>query len=164
MRSHVSNFGSWLGAMAFLFAPLAVQAGNASKTVNQADEAARLLHAVRSDATQVRTAAIQLDKLTETSSATWIQYDQQWNQMKPAVEDMQQKLWRLEKIRASIPAAEQQQVDQSKTAIEAIQSKTHALRVLLDQPGVQMNNAKFPADATSLKTQAGRLEQASRKS
>jgi len=45
-------------------------------------------------------------------------YDRQWNEIKPAVEDMQTKLWRLEKIRSAVPAADQKQMDQAKALIQ----------------------------------------------
>lgn len=163
MRLNFSNSGPWLAAMALLFAPLAVQASAPSaKTANPSHEAAGLLRAVRSDAVQVHTAAVQLDKLTRNTGATWVEYDRQWNEIKPAEEDLRIKLVRLEKIRTTIPLAEQKQVDQAKTEIQRIAGRTRALRVLLDQPGIQTSNAKFPACAVSLRNESGQLEKVAR--
>jgi hypothetical protein len=63
---------------------------------DESQKAVRLLQGIRADAIQVRSAALRLDSLTKTTDAKWLDYDRQWNEIKPAVEDMQIKLARLE--------------------------------------------------------------------
>ena len=68
------------------------------------------------------------------------------------------KLARLETMQAAISPAEGKELDQSKVLIGEIQSRTHQLRTLLDQPGVQTNDTKFKAYARSLRSEASKLE------
>ena len=92
--------------------------------------AERLLREIKVDAEQVQSAASRLDGLTKSSSATWVD-DRQWNEIKSAEEDMQIKLWHLERIQAAMSSAERKQLDQSKPMIEQIETRTHELRLLL---------------------------------
>jgi hypothetical protein len=84
--------------------------------------------------------------------------EEQWNEIKPAQEDMQMKMWRLERIQANISPAERQKFDQAKPMIREIQLGTHDLRTLLDQPGVQTSNVKFKTYARGLRNNASKLE------
>jgi hypothetical protein len=159
---HMVSVGLWLGAIALLGTAVVAQAASASaKSEDESHHAARLLRAIRSDAVQVRSAAAQLNRLTNRPSATWLDYDGQWNAIKPAVEDMQMKLARLESLQASLSPAQRQEIDQSKSMIEQIQGGTHQLRVLLDKPGVQTNNVQFKDYARRLRNEAAKLEQTS---
>ena len=107
---------------------------------------------------QVRSAATRLDSLTTNPGAKWLDYDRQWNEIKPSVEDMQMKLARLEAMRAEISPSEQAELDLSQRLINEIQSRTHELRMLLDQPRVQTSDPRFKAYARSLRNEAQKLE------
>lgn len=157
---HVSKVGFCLATMTLLFgSAIAIQAATSSANgVDESHKAARLLRDIKADATQVRSAAVRLDALTTRAGATWLDYDRQWNEIKPSVEDMQITLARLEAMQAAISPAERKELDQSKMLIEEIQSRTHQLRTLLDQPGVQTNNTDFKVYARSLKTEASKLD------
>lgn len=137
----------------------ALEAASTSTNVgDQSKEAARLLRDIKADAVQVRSAAAHWDSLAASSGAKWIDYDRQWNEIKPSVEDMQMKLARLERIQSALSPAERTELDQSKPAVAEIQSRTHQLLTLLDKPGVQTTNAKFKTYARSLRNEAGKIE------
>ena len=158
--NYLGKIGLWLGMVTMLFgSAVLVQAANTSRSgVNEAHVAARLIRDLKADAIQVRSAAMLLDTLTKNPSATWLDYDRQWNEIKPSVEDMQMKLVRLEGMQSAISAAERQEIDQSKVLIEEIQGRTHQLRTLLDEPGVRTTDPKFKAYARSLSREASQLE------
>lgn len=149
----------WFGTLAMLLAqaPLAQAASTSVKPSIDARMAARLLREIRVDAEQVRSAAARLDGLTKSSSVSWIDYDRQWNEIKPAQEDMEIKLGRLERIQAALSPEERKQLDQSKPMIGQIQLRTHELRVLLDKPGVQTGDSEFKTYAISLRRAASQL-------
>jgi hypothetical protein len=157
---YISNVGLWVGTMTMLLgsAVLAQAAPPSAKAGDEPQKAARLLRDIKADAMQVRSAATRLESLTKSSSAKWLDYDRQWNEIKPPVEDMQIKLARLETMQAAISPAERAKLDQSKLLVPEIQTRTRELRTLLDKSGVQTNDAKFKAYARSLRTEAGKLE------
>lgn len=157
---YVGHAGMCVGTMTVLLSlpVLAQTAASSSPTKNESQETARLLRDVRADAMQVRSAAAQLDQLTRSAGAQWVEYDRQWNIIKPPVEDMQMKIARLETMHATISPAERQELDQSKQLIQEIQSRTHELRALLDKPGVQTNDTHFDQYARYLRSEAAKLE------
>ncbi len=163
MKTHIGNCGLWLGAMTMLLGSVvSIQAAStASSSNNGADSskrATRLLRQIKADALAVRSAAAQLDSLTEGSSARWLDYDRQWNEIKPSVEDMQMKLARLETMQSALSPAERTDLNQIKPLIGEIQSRTHQFITLLDIPGVQTGDAKFKTYARSLRSEADKLE------
>lgn len=121
-------------------------------------KAARYLRDIRADAAQIQSTAAHLDELAASTGATWIEYDREWNLIKPSVEDMQLKLARLETMQSALSPAERAEVDQSKPLVGEIQNRTHQFLTLLDTPGVQTSDTKFKAYASSLKNDAGKLE------
>src|SRR5579864_3198881 len=129
----LSSAGLCLGTMMMFAgsAVLAQAAASTSKASNESNSSARLLRDVHSDAVHVQTAAAKLDQLAQNPNATWIDYDRQWNIMKPCVEDMVIRIARLEKMEANVSAAEKTEIDQAKTGVQAIQARVHALRKLL---------------------------------
>lgn len=157
---HIAHAGMCFGTMTMLLglSVLAQPAASSGQTKNESQETARLLRDVRADAMQVRSAAAQLDHLTRSPGAQWVEYDRQWNEIKPPVEDMQMKLARLETMHAAISPAERQELAQSKLLIQEIQSRTHELRALLDKPGVQTKDAHFDRYARYLRSEAAKLE------
>ena len=159
------NASMWLGTMTILSAvPIMAQAASPEKPSAESREAATLLRSIKDDAMQVQSAAARLEGLTKNSStaktsvSTWLEYDRQWNEIKPSQEDMQIKLWRLEGMQAAVSPAERKELDQSKPLIGEIQSKTRELRILLDKPGVQTSNPMFTTYASSLRNEARKLE------
>lgn len=159
------NARFWFGTMTMLLGSAFMVRAAAPSTVStsahavdQSKQAARLLRDIKADAVSVRTAAMGLDTLTASSAARWLDYDRQWNEIKPSVEDMQIKLARLEPMKSALSPAERTELDQSKPVIGEIQNRTHQLFTLLGTPGVQTKDAKFKAYASSLKNEADKLE------
>ena len=154
--------GLTVGAATLLLATtgLARAGSPAARTGDELQTATRLLRDIKTDAMQVQSAASELEHLAKNSGATWPEYDRQWNEIKPAQEDMDIKLWRLESMQAKLSPAERQELERSKPMIEHIQSRTHELRALLDKPGVTTTDAKFKVYATSLRNEASNLEHA----
>jgi hypothetical protein len=154
--------GALCGSMTILLgmAGVARAASTSTKTDIESRGAARLLQDIRADAMKVRSAASELEHLTKDSSATWLEYDRQWNEIKPAQEDMEIKLWRLESMQAKLSPIDAKELEQSKPMIEQIQHRTRELRALLDEPGIQTTNVQFKAFASSLTSEAGKLEHA----
>jgi hypothetical protein len=156
---HIGRAGMCAGTMMLLALPVLAQtAASSGQNKNESQETGRLLRDVRSDAMQVRSAAAQWEHLTTSSDAKWVEYDRQWNEIKPAVEDMQMKLARLETMHAGISPAERQELDQSKLLVSEIRSRTHELRALLDKPGVQTKDAHFNRYSRYLRSEAAKLE------
>jgi hypothetical protein len=157
MSNVAANIGRWLGALTLLLGTVAgMQAADESKT------AVQLFKAIGADAVQVRSAAASLNKMTADPAATWEQYDRQWNQIQPAVEDMQIRIARLEKMETAISPAERADVERSKQLIQQIRNRTRDFLALLDKPGVQTMDARFKTYAKSLLSEAGKLDTASR--
>ena len=154
------NVGLCFGTVALVIGSTVLAQAASAPGMEKGDShtAARLLREIRADAVQVHQSAVHLDKLTQSPAAKWTDYDRQWNEIKPSVEDMQLKLGRLEAMQTAISPGERKEVDQSKILIQEIQARTHELRNLLDKPGVQTNDAKFKTFAKSLRNEAVRLE------
>jgi hypothetical protein len=133
-------------------------ASNTPKPAGNSKEAATLLRDVKNDAAHVQSVAAHLKDLTAASGAKWTDYDRQWNEIKPSVEDMHEKMWRLENIRAQMTPAEQKEYDQSKPLFQKIEARTHELRQLLDKPGVRTTNSKFKSYANGISSEATKLE------
>ena len=132
---------------------------NATRSATaQSQTAAALLRDIRTDAMQIRSAAARLYSMAATSSGTWIEYDRQRNEIKPAEEDMEMKVSRLETMRSALSPAERTELDQAKPPIGEIQSRTHQFLTLLDRPGVPTSDTKFKTYARSLRNEAHRLE------
>jgi hypothetical protein len=145
--------------MALLGSALALQAASTStNTVDQSKQASRLLREIRADAIQIKSDAARLNTMAANSNTTWMDYDHQWNVMKPRVEDMQMKVARLERIQSSLSAAGRTDLEQMKPLIGEIQSGTHQFLTLLDKPGVQTTDARFKTYASSLRNEAGKLQ------
>jgi hypothetical protein len=156
----MGNAGLWFGTMTMLLGSMAVvqAASSSAKAGDESKKTAQLFRDIRADAVKVQTAAARLDTLSASPASKWLDYDRQWNEIMPSVEDMQMKLARLEKMQAAISPAEQAELDQSKSLIVEIQSRTHQLRMLLDKPGVQTSDPRFKTYSRSLKNEAQKLE------
>jgi hypothetical protein len=156
----IGNVALWIGTMTMLLGSLAVvqAASSSAKAGDESKKAAQLFRDIRADAVKVRTAAARLDTLTTNSGSKWLDYDRQWNEIMPSVEDMQLKLARLETMQAAISSAEHAELDQNKRLIADIQSRTQELRTLLDKPGVQTSDPRFKTYSRSLRNEAQKLE------
>jgi hypothetical protein len=158
----LKRYGNILAALVVL-AGTAVAAPAACQPASPAQEArtsAGLLRDIRMDARQVRAHAWQWAMLTKNQSAFWSNFDRQWNEIKPPVEDMSMKLVRLENMRASLPASDQKAIDASKPLIADIARETHGLRMELDRYYNDLSIPLTPAsvsDARVLAQDAGRL-------
>jgi hypothetical protein len=145
--------------MVLLGSALVLQAASTSTNVSdQSKQASRLLREIKADAVQIRSDAAQLNTIAANSNTTWMDYDHQWNVLKPCVEDMQMKLARLERIQSSLSATERTELDQVKPLVGEIQTETHQFLALLDQPGVQTSDSHFKVYASSLRSEANKLQ------
>jgi hypothetical protein len=145
--------------LTLLGSALALQAASTSTNAgDQSKQAARLLREIKTDATQIQSSAARLDNLAASSSPKWLDYDREWNEIKPSVEDMRIKLARLEIRQSALSPAERTELDQIKPLVVEIRSRTHQLLTLLDKPGVQTSDAKFKTCARSLRNEADKLE------
>jgi hypothetical protein len=156
----MGNAGLWLCTTTMLLGSMAVvqAASSPAKVGDESNKAARLFRDIRADAVKVRSAAARLDTLSANPASKWLDYDRQWNEIMPSVEDMQMKLVRLETLQAAISTAERAELDQSKSLIVEIQNRTQQLRVLLDKPGVQTSDPRFKTYSRSLRNEAQTLE------
>jgi DNA repair exonuclease SbcCD ATPase subunit len=149
-----------IGALLAVSGMLGVcQAAPAASQARQEDSA-KLLKDVRANAARVRTAAQDLEKLSRNNRAKWLDYDKRWNEIKPSAEELSMELVRLDSMRASLPASEQQTVDKLKPLVERIEGRTHELRMLLDRPGVNLKSPKFESYGQSLVRDARSLSKA----
>lgn len=157
------NFASAAGAAVLVFASsaLLLAAPVTAKTANQSQEGLRLLHDIHVDAMQIQTAARHLESLTSTPSPKWLQFDEQWNEIKPPVEDMDIRIARLEKIQSSLSPAQRADLDQSKMLANQIRTRTRELRNLLDKPGVSTSDKMFRTYARDLTSESNKLAKTS---
>lgn len=130
---------------------ITVQAADASAAPTESARTVATDRVITADAMQVRQAAQQLNHLTQSSAATWLDYDRQWNEIKPSVEDMQSKLDHLE------ATAAHSNFNEEKRLVGEISGCTHELYQLLNQPGVQTTNPKFADYARTLSREAQNL-------
>ena len=152
MKKYGNNLGRWMGALALAAASvLAAQAAPAADT-GQTQTAERYLKDIRKDAVQIRSASAQLRDLAAKPGVSWLDYDRQWNEIKPHAEDIQMKLWWLEDKQASLSSEDRNDIRECKTLNEEIQSQTNGLRVLLDELNVQTNDPKFAKFAKALES------------
>lgn len=134
-------------------------------THNSADEAkraARLFQEMKADAQQIDTHAMQLEKLARDSSTSWAQFDQEWNEIKPAQEMLNAHMWSLDEMRASLTPAQRTALDQTKQAATVIASRTRELIKMIDQPGAQLVSPRVRSYAQSLAKNAATVANAAR--
>jgi len=130
---------------------LIAQAGSLpSKAGAESNQAGRLLKEIKGDAEQIRASASNLDRLTKTPDAKWMDYDQQWNTFKPAQECIDLATQRLDGMKTSLSPAERQALDQVKRDVETIASATHDLWSRLGQSKVDLTLRGLSADARDL--------------
>jgi hypothetical protein len=156
---YVSLAGALLLALA-LPGTRALAQTSPAKSATETKRAEALLHQMKLEAAQIQSTAQQLETLTNNPHPQWLQYDLQWNEIKPAQEALNRRMWRLDSMRSELPPVEQQAVDQSKQAVQQITQETRRLRTLLDQPGVNLKSPEFQACGRQLVKSAGALESA----
>ena len=160
MNFRLNRSGVWPLAAVLMLTGTAFAASSSYQAFGltpQSREADRLLRDIRSDARQVRTHAWRWDRLSINGTATWQQSDRQWNQIKPAVEDMQIKLGRIEAMLATLPAWERSTIASTRPLVDLIARNTHDLRVMLDKPNVNLTSTRSQRRSGSLAVEAGRL-------
>lgn len=137
-----------------VFCPSLFAATSATKPNHHSTEGARLLKSVSSDARQIEASAAAFEKLTSESGATWAQYDRQWNEIQPIVEAMEVKIEQLESMEPSLSAADQQALNQAKTASVKIAWYSRQLGDLVDKVPADLNTPKFKSDSRELVNEA----------
>jgi hypothetical protein len=143
---HFSSYVSLAGALLLAAAVPRVWAqASPSKSATEGKRAEVLLHQMKAEAERIQSTAQQLEMLTRNANPRWLQYDLQWNEIKPAQEALNRQMWRLDSMRAELSPAEQTVVDQSKEEVQQIARETRRLRTLLDQPGVDLKSPQFQA-------------------
>ncbi len=120
------------------------------KIGSEANEAARLLKAMRAEAEQIQSSADKMERLAKVRDTNWQNYDRQWNNIKPVQERIDLATQRLERMKASLTPAERQALDQTKRDVEAITGATHDLWTRLGQSKIDLKPSPFNADARTL--------------
>ena len=108
------------------------------------------MNQIKANSRQIRACASEIQRLDRTPDAKWVDYDRQWNMIKPAQEAMELATWRLERMKDSLPAQEQQSFAQIKREVGEVTSATHDLWLKLGQPTVDLSTPKLNADARGL--------------
>ena len=126
----------------------------------QTSTADQVLLRIKADAQTIETHAAQLERLAKDPNAQWMQFDRQWNEIKPAQEALQMKIERLERMRSSLTDQQRKALDQSKQAAEVVSARTHELFRQIEQPGNDLTSARFRVDARSLARNADTVARA----
>ncbi len=114
----------------------------------------QIMKGIAVEARQIESHAAQLEKLTADSSATWEQYDREWNEIQPAVETLEMKVARLERMDSSLSAAQKQALEKSKAACQKISWDSRQLGKLVDQVPPDLRNPKFKMESRNLRNEA----------
>lgn len=153
MRCNFAHISLLTGTM-LLLSPALFAAPSPTKAQDESARGTRLLQSVAADARQIRLAASEMEKLTNDSSATWQQYDRQWNEIQPAVETMRMKIARLEAMESSLSANEKKALDQSKAEYQKIAWQSRELGKLVDTVPPDLRAPKFKVDSRDLVKEA----------
>jgi hypothetical protein len=121
-------------------------------------QSARLFRGIHRDARIVQEHAWKVGRFSRNAKAKWEAYDRQWNDIKPAVEEMNIRVRRLNGIRATLTPAERQSLVQSGALVSRISEETHMLRVYLNQHPQDLTSPRFARESAQLARSAGRLE------
>jgi len=118
-----------------------------TKAGTQAD---RYLDQVASDAMAIEWHASDIERLTKDPYATWQQYDQQWNEIKPAQEQLQSRIIRLDAMRSSLSDSQKQMLDKDKAAAQRIAWRTRQVLKFLDEPNADLKSPELRSYARAL--------------
>lgn len=121
------------------------------------NEADRYLNQVASDARAIEWHASEIERLTRDPNATWQQYDQQWNEIKPAQEQLQNRIARLDAMRNSLSDSQKQMLDKDKSAVQQIAWRTRQLLKFMDVQGADLKSPEFRSYARSLASNADKV-------
>jgi hypothetical protein len=157
MRCNFTHVALLTGAMMILSPILFAAPSNAK---DESAKGARLLKSVAADARQIRMAASEFENLTKDSSATWRQYDRQWNEIQPAVETMRMKIGRLEAMGSSLSAAQKQALERSKADCQKIVWQSRELGKLVDTVPANLSTPKFKIESRDLVKEASDIAHA----
>lgn len=130
---------------------------------NAADEAkraTRLFQEMKMDAQQIDAHAMQMEKLAQNPNTSWAQFDQEWNEIKPAQELLNAHMWSLDEMRASLSPAQRTALDQTKQAATMIAARTKELIKTIDQPGAKLVSPTVRSYAQSLAKNAASVAHA----
>ncbi len=94
--------------------------------------------------------ASDIERLTKDPNATWQQYDQQWNDIKPAQEQLQNQIVRLDGMRSSLSDSQKQMLDKDKAAAQRIAWRTRQVLKFLDEPGADLKSPDLRSYARAL--------------
>lgn len=139
--------------------PATQQAGATSKESTKAPD--RLLAEMKADAQGIQSHAAELQMLSKDPNATWAQFDQQWNEIKPVQEALQSRVARLESMRASLSDSQRKSFDEAKQAAQEISARTSELLKLMDQPNADLKSMKFRSHVQALAKDAQTVARAS---
>lgn len=123
-----------------------------SKTESGAEsvQAKKLLKEIKSNADQIRSSALALEKLAMEADTHWSDYDRQWNMIKPAQERIDLTIQRLQAMQASLSPTERQAVAQTKKDMDEIADATHDLWMRIGQQRADLEAPALKADARRL--------------
>jgi hypothetical protein len=79
------------------------------------------------DAQRIQSYAMEVENLSKDPNAKWVQFDQQWNELKPAQEALQMRVWRLESMRGLLSDSQRKALDDTKQAVQEISARTSEL-------------------------------------
>jgi len=127
----------------------------------QAKRADRLLREMKAEAQTINSHAAELEKLAKDPNTQWAQFDQEWNEIKPAQEMLESHMWALDSMRASLTDAQRTALDQTKQAAPMIAARTRELIRLIDKPGANLRSPQFRSYAQSLAQNAATVAHAS---
>jgi hypothetical protein len=147
-----SKFSYAIVGVALCAAPVLAQQAQTGihNAADEAKRAARLFQEMKLDAQRIDMHAMQMEKLAQDPNTSWAQFDQEWNEIKPAQEMLNARLWSLDEMRASLSPAQRTAVDQTKQAAGVIAARTKQLNKLIDQPGAQLASPRVRSYAQSL--------------
>lgn len=140
--------------LTFVLSSVSFAATSSTTSQDESAKAARLLNSVAVDANQIHAAASTFEKLTANTSATWTEYDRQWNEIQPLVETMNMKIARLESMESSLSPSEKQALSQAKADLQKISWRTRELGKLVDMVPPDLSNSKFKIDSRDLVKEA----------
>lgn len=129
---------------------------------NNSTEPVRLLKSVAADARQIRAEATEFHNLTKDSSATWAQYDRQWNELQPRVEMLGRKIASLESMESSLTDAQKQDLNQSKADYQKISWQSRQLGKMVDTVPPNLQSQQFKMETRQVVNESTDMVHASK--
>ncbi len=126
----------------------------------EAAQADKLLRDVGREAVAVSAHALRLQALSRESSTTWQDYDRQWNEMMPKVEEMDRQVARLEAIRPSTLPWQQEAIDRGLSLSGKVGADTDQLRSYMNEHPNELSSAPLRQRERDVELAANELAQA----